>query len=91
MIDIRNYSKNASITPASYVKSNNNAQKVQDLVRYLHDMQPVMEKEFNDLQELSKTYDNNIFPIKMAALAEVFKASETLYEWYIEKAKTPVS
>ena len=60
---------------------------IQEIVQYLHDNAPAIEAEFDDLERRQQESPNNIFPIKMKALAEVFNASIPLYEWYIEKRK----
>ena len=46
-----------------------------------------MEQEFNDLDKLSEKYKNEVFPIKMQALSDIYRAAEPLYEWYVEKKK----
>ena len=89
MSNIRNYSNipNAN-NPISYAKIGSNTTKIQEFVKYLHAMKPLLEKEFDDLKRLSETHQNEVFPIKMAALSALYNAEEPLYKWYVEKAKT---
>lgn len=90
MSNIANYStvSNAN-NPIGYAKLNSNTQKVQKFAQYLHDFLPVLEAEFNDLELKSNKSANEVFPIKMAALSDIYKAAAPLYEWYVEKAKRP--
>jgi hypothetical protein len=47
----------------------------------------VLEQEFDSLEALSKARPNEVFPIKMQALSDIYRAAEPLYEWYVQKAK----
>lgn len=86
MSNIGNYTAVSNAAPANY-SNYNSAQKVQCFAQYLHDFLPVLEAEFDALEERSKIHPNEVFPIKMAALSTIYKAAQPLYEWYIEKAK----
>lgn len=86
MSNIGNYSAMGNAAPASY-SNFNTAQKVQSFAQYLHDFLPVLEAEFDALEERSKIHPNDVFPIKMAALSSIYQAAQPLYEWYVEKAK----
>lgn len=85
MSNIASYNA-ASSANTSYTKLNSNTQKIQSFVKHLHDFLPVIEAEFDDLEQRSKQHPNNVFPIKMAALSSIYQAAQPLYEWYIEKA-----
>lgn len=87
MSKIENYSNIGDTTSISCAKLNSNTQKVQLFAQYLHDILPVLEKEFDDLDALNEVKPNEIFPIKMQALASIYQAAKPLYEWYVEKAK----
>ncbi len=87
MSNIANYSSTECATPPNYVKLNGTTQKVQKFAEYLHNFLPVLEEEFNDLENMSKSHSNKVFPIKMSALASIYQAAKPLYEWYVEKAK----
>lgn len=88
MSNISNYSENTTVeNPVSYAKIGDNTKKVQEFVKYLHEMMPVLQKEFDELEARYAIKPNDIFPIKMKALSAVWKAAGPLYEWYVEKAK----
>ena len=88
MSNISNYSTTSNTNSSiSHAKLNDNTLKIQQFAKHLHDFLPVLEKEFDELEAKSKTHPNDIFPIKMAALADIYNAAKPLYEWYVEKAK----
>lgn len=87
MSNIGNYTAAGSQAPVSYAKLSSNTQKIQSFAKYLHDFLPVLEAEFDDLEKRSKEHPNEVFPIKMSALSDIYKAAQPLYEWYVEKAK----
>lgn len=88
MSNIGNYSSTGtSENQVNYVKLNDNTQKVQKFAQYLHDFLPILEKEFDDLENLNAKNPNRVFPIKMEALSSIYRAAMPLYEWYVEKAK----
>lgn len=91
MSNIGNYGNTVPNQPVSYAKLSNNTQKVQEFAKHLHEMLPVLEEEFDALEKLSKTHANDVFPIKMSALSEIYRAAGPLYEWYVEKAKVQAS
>lgn len=76
-------------TTVNYSKINENTKRVQKFAQYLHDFLPILEEEFNDLENLQNKKPNRAFPIKMEALSNIYKAAKPLYEWYVEKAKRP--
>ena len=88
MSNIGNYNRmNTAENTISYAKLNGNTEKIQAFARHLHDFLPVLEAEFDELESRQNNNPNDIFPIKMQALADIYKAAEPLYEWYCEKAK----
>jgi hypothetical protein len=88
MSNISNYSNAGSpVNPTSYAKLNNTTEKIEKFAEYLHEFLPVLEKEFDDLEKLSVDHSNAVFPIKMQALADIYRAAEPLYEWYVVKRK----
>lgn len=88
MSNIANYnSASTTINPIGYAKISDNTQKIQKFVQYLHDFLPVIEKEFDDLESRNTKHPNEVFPIKMQALSDIYRAAQPLYEWYIQKAK----
>lgn len=88
MSNIGNYSNASSpVNPTSYAKLGNNTEKVEKFAAYLHDFMPVLQREFDDLESLSKNHSNEVFPIKMQALSDIYRAAGPLYEWYVEKKK----
>ena len=88
MNNIKTYSNAGSpVNPTNYVKLGSNTEKVEKFAKYLHDFLPVLEQEFNDLDKLCEKYKNEVFPIKMQALSDIYRAAEPLYEWYVEKKK----
>lgn len=88
MSNIGNYSNAGNpVNPTGYAKLSDNTQKIEKFAAYLHEFLPVLEKEFDDLEKLSKTHTNEVFPIKMQALSDIYKAAAPLYEWYVEKKK----
>lgn len=88
MSNIASYSTMSNANnPIGYAKLNSNTQKIQKFAEYLHDFLPVLEQEFNDLELKSQKHPNEVFPIKMAALSDIYKAAKPLYEWYVQKAK----
>lgn len=89
MSNIASYNA-ASPANTNYTKLSSNSQKIQSFAKHLHDFLPVIEAEFDDLEQKSKQHPNDIFPIKMAALSSIYQAAQPLYEWYIEKAKKQV-
>lgn len=91
MSNIGNYSNAGNtVNPTSYAKLSNTTEKIEKFAEYLHEFRPVLEKEFDDLEKLSASHSNAIFPIKMQALADIYKAAEPLYEWYVVKKKNRV-
>ena len=87
-MSIRDYNRmNMTENPLSYAKISNNAERIQAFVKQLHDFLPVIEAEFNDLEDRQSKNPNEIFPIKMQALSDLYNAAGPLYEWYVEKAK----
>ena len=87
-MSIRDYNKNnAGDTLTNSVRLSSTTEKIQNLVNQLHDALPIIEAEFTDLENRQNVTPNNIFPIKMAALSDIYNATNILYEWYIEKAK----
>ena len=91
MSNISNYGNTTPSQPVSYARLDSNTKKVQEFAKYLHNMLPVLEEEFDSLERLSKTHNNDVFPIKMSALSEIYRAAGPLYEWYVEKAKVQAS
>ena len=90
-MSINNYSNAGSpVNPTSYAKLSNNTEKVEKFAKYLHDFPPVLEQEFDDLERLSERHNNEVFPIKMQALSDIYRAAQPLYEWYVEKKKRQV-
>lgn len=88
MSNIENYSGAGKVVNTiNYAKMENNTMKIQKFVEYLHEFLPVIKKEFDDLDALNEKKPNQVFPIKMEALAAIYQAAGPLYEWYIEKAK----
>lgn len=88
MSNIGNYNSITNVeNDIRYAKVSNNTKRVQMFARYLHDFLPVLEQEFDSLEALSKARPNEVFPIKMQALSDIYKAAEPLYEWYVQKAK----
>ena len=86
MSNIGNYNANAG-RPVQYVKTNDTTKKIQNFAKYLHDFLPVLQKEFDDLEARNEVKPNEIFPIKMQALSDIYNAAQPLYEWYVEKSK----
>lgn len=86
MSNIGNYSANAG-KPVQYVKTNNTTKKIQNFAKYLHDFLPVLQAEFDSLESINAAKPNEVFPIKMQALSDIYNAAQPLYEWYVEKAK----
>lgn len=86
MSNIGNYSANAG-KPVQYVKTNDTTKKIQNFAKYLHDFLPVLQAEFDSLESINATKPNEVFPIKMQALSDIYNAAQPLYEWYVEKAK----
>ncbi len=86
-MSIQTYKRTDLNEPFSYSKVGNATEKIQKFVKYLHDFLPVIEEEFNDLEKRSKTSPNEIFPIKMNALQDIYNAAEPLYKWYVERRK----
>lgn len=68
-------------------KTENPSVQIAKFAQYLHSFVPVLVKEFNTLEKLNNNNPNNVFPIKMKALAEIAQASEPLYKWYVERAR----
>lgn len=87
MSNIANYSGIKAENPIGYAKIGTNTQKIQKFVEYLHEFLPVIQQEFDDLESLNEKRPNEIFPIKMQALSDIYKAAGPLYEWYVEKRK----
>lgn len=88
MSNIGNYSNaGRTVNPTGYAKLNSNTEKVEKFAAYLHDFLPVLEQEFDDLEKLSEKHSNEVFPIKMQALSDIYNAAGPLYEWYCEKKK----
>lgn len=87
MSNIENHQSSAIGNHFTHAQFDNNTTKIQKLVQYLYDMRPALEKEYDDLASLQASRPNEIFPIKMEALATVYKAIEPLYMWYIDKVK----
>lgn len=88
MSNIGNYSNAGSpVNPTGYAKLGSNTEKVEKFAAYLYAFLPVLEKEFDDLEKLSKKHSNEVFPIKMQALSDIYRAAQPLYEWYCEKKK----
>lgn len=85
MSNIGKYSGNTG--GSNYPKTGTHSQRVVEIIKYLHEVMPILEKEFDALEELSKEHPNKIFPIKMQALNDIYNAEKPLYEWYVEKAK----
>lgn len=86
MSNIGNYSANAG-KPVQYVKTNDTTKKIQNFAKYLHDFLPVLQAEFDSLESINAAKPNEVFPIKMQALSDIYNAAQPLYEWYVEKAK----
>lgn len=86
MSNIGNYSANSG-KPVQYVKTNDTAKKIQNFAKYLHDFLPVLQAEFDSLESINAAKPNEVFPIKMQALSDIYNAAQPLYEWYVEKAK----
>lgn len=86
MSNISNYSANAG-KPVQYVKTNDTTKKIQNFAKYLHDFLPVLQAEFDSLESINEVRPNEVFPIKMQALSDIYNAAQPLYEWYVEKAK----
>ena len=86
MSNIGNYSANTG-KPVDYTKVNSTTQKVKNFAKYLHDFLPVLQEEFDDLEKRQAIKANEVFPIKMQALSDIYNAAQPLYEWYCEKAK----
>lgn len=84
-MSIRDYNK--SNANSTFTGSIGTTEKIQNLVNQLHNALPIIEAEFTDLENRQNTAPNNIFPIKMQALSDIYNATNILYEWYIEKAK----
>ena len=88
MSNIGNYNRmNTAENPLSYAKISSNTERVQAFVQQLHDFLPVITAEFDDLEDRQAKNPNEIFPIKMQALNDLYNAAQPLYEWYCEKAK----
>ena len=88
MSNISNYSNvGTPVNPIGYAKLGNNTQKIEKFASYLHDFLPVLEQEFDDLEKLSQKHHNEVFPIKMQALSDIYRAAQPLYEWYVERKK----
>lgn len=89
MSNISNYSNTGNpVNSINYAKLSSNAQKIEKFASYLHDFLPVLEQEFDDLEKLSQKHHNEVFPIKMQALSDIYRAAQPLYEWYVEKKKS---
>lgn len=86
MSNISNYNANAG-KPVQYVKVNDTTKKVQKFAKYLHDFLPVLQAEFDSLESINEVKPNEVFPIKMQALSDIYNAAQPLYEWYVAKAK----
>lgn len=86
MSNIGNYSANTG-KPVQYVKTNDTTKKIQNFAKYLHDFLPVLQEEFDSLESINAAKPNEVFPIKMQALSDIYNAAQPLYEWYVEKAK----
>lgn len=71
----------------SYAKTGEKTTRIQQFAEKLHEFLPEIQKEFDALEELNKEKPNPIFPIKMQALATIYKAAGPLYEWYVQKAR----
>lgn len=84
-MSIRDYNKNNA--NGTFTGSIGTTEKIQNLVNQLHNALPTIEAEFTDLENRQNVTPNNIFPIKMQALSDIYNATNILYEWYIEKAK----
>lgn len=87
MSNIGNYSANTG-KPVDYTKVNSTTQKVKNFAKYLHDFLPVLQQEFDSLESINEVKPNEVFPIKMQALSDIYNAAQPLYEWYVEKAKS---
>lgn len=86
MSNISNYNANAG-KPVQYVKTNDTTKKIQNFAKYLHDFLPVLQAEFDSLESINEVKPNEVFPIKMQALSDIYNAAQPLYEWYVAKAK----
>ena len=86
MSNISNYNANTE-KQVQYIKVNDTTKKVQSFAKYLHDILPVLQEEFDSLESINEVKPNEIFPIKMQALSDIYNAAGPLYEWYVEKAK----
>lgn len=88
MSNIGNYSNAGStVNPIGYAKIGSNTERIEKFAAYLHDFLPVLEQEFDDLEKLSERHSNEVFPIKMQALSDIYRAAGPLYEWYVKKKK----
>lgn len=63
------------------------ARKLQVFIQELHDFVPAIEKEIVSLHINNMNKPNDIFPLKMDALALLCAAADPLYKWYVEKSK----
>lgn len=82
---IENY--NRSNTPISYARKEDYTEKVQRFVENLHELLPVLQAEFDDLEKKSQTKPCKAFDDKMAGLSAIYQAEKDLYYWYVENRK----
>lgn len=88
MNKIETYSQQPAVEKkANYTKMSENAIKVKKFAEYLYNFREVLREEFEELDSLNERKPNDVFPIKMRALSDIYQASEPLYEWYVAKAK----
>lgn len=85
---IENYKRIDTGQPYSNTNTYSTTERIQKFVKYLHDFMPVIKEEFEDLERRNKDNPNQIFPIKMNALHDIYMAAGPLYKWYIEKRRS---
>ena len=88
MSNIADYkSNNPHSTAAFDDKLEDTTEKVRKFAKWLYEFRPILDKEFRSLEVLSKKSKNTVFPIKMGALSDIYRAAEPLYEWYCKRPR----
>lgn len=61
--------------------------KVVEIIKEIMQNKDNFHQELQSLKERSKTSPNEVFPVKIKNIVDLCNAAETLYEWYVLKAK----
>lgn len=90
MSNISTYNK-ASNAPISYAKKESYTERIQKFAEYLHNFLPVIQQEFDDLEQKSQKKPCKAFDDKMNSLSAIYQAEKDLYYWYVENKKRQAS